>query len=241
MSTIFFVLGCLSILYYVALIYYTKHVRTTFSWFWIVFAVFCFGLSQIYQMELQWFLYICNILLLLGICVFVLMIVKILIFALPVHTKNMDYIIILGAQVRGVRVSDSLKRRLDRGVQYLKNNQDTLCIVSGGRGRGEDVTEAFAMSEYLKEHSIEERRILLEECSTSTYENLEYSKSFLPFEQNLKVGIITNHFHMFRARKIAKQLGYRKIYAIPAACHPVLILNYVVRECFALIGMYMKS
>lgn len=240
MTTGFLILGCMSVFYYLLLIYYTKHIRTTFSWFWVVFAVFCFGLSRLYQTEVRWLLYICNVLLLLGLCVFILITAKIIFFALPLQHKNMDYILVLGAQVRGVRVSDSLKRRLDRAIQYLRQHPDTDCIVSGGRGRGEEVTEAFAMSEYLKEYGIDSDRIILEDASTSTYENFEYSKSFLPFERNVKVGIVTNHFHMYRARKIAKRSGYRKVYAIPAGCHPVLLLNYVVRECFAVIGMYIK-
>ena len=72
--------------------------------------------------------------------------VLILCAMISVAPKNMKYIIILGAQIRGKRVTEALKRRLDRGIRYLNENPETIVIVSGGRGKGEDITEAEAMA-----------------------------------------------------------------------------------------------
>jgi len=62
---------------------------------------------------------------------------------------NGDYIIVLGAQVKGTRPSRALRNRLDTAIKYLEENEHTKVIVSGGQGTGEDITEAQAMSEYL--------------------------------------------------------------------------------------------
>lgn len=104
--------------------------------------------------------------------------VLILCAMISVAPKNMKYIIILGAQIRGKRVTEALKRRLDRGIRYLNENPETIVIVSGGRGKGEDITEAEAMAEYLENCGIDANRICLEEKSTSTYENLKKKSCF---------------------------------------------------------------
>ena len=59
---------------------------------------------------------------------------------------NCDYIIVLGCQIRGERITKSLKKRLDAAYDYAINNPDTKIIVSGGQGKGESKTEALAVS-----------------------------------------------------------------------------------------------
>ena len=152
--------------------------------------------------------------------------VLILCAMISVAPKNMKYIIILGAQIRGKRVTEALKRRLDRGIRYLNENPETIVIVSGGRGKGEDITEAEAMAEYLENCGIDANRICLEEKSTSTYED--------------KIGIVTNNFHIYRAVKLAKSIGYRKVYAITASSNLAVFPNYMVREFFAVLALFLR-
>lgn len=70
------------------------------------------------------------------------------------HEKGeagLDYIIVLGAQVRESGPSAALKYRLDEAVEYLEDNPKTICIVSGGQGANEPYSEAEGMAQYLKE------------------------------------------------------------------------------------------
>lgn len=235
-----YALGILSIVYYFIILWYTKRWNSTFSWFWIAFGALNVVLGFIASKTPDFVDY-----LIVGVgavCGFAVIAAMILILCAMVVLvpKNLDCIMILGAQIRGKKVSESLKRRLDRGLRYLQENPGTFCIVSGGQGKGEDISEAEAMAEYLMACGIEKERIYLENESKNTYENFEKSMAFLERKKKEKVGVVTNNFHIYRSMKIAKYLGYRKIYAIPASCNPVMFLNYMVREIFALIMMYVR-
>lgn len=151
--------------------------------------------------------------------------------------EKADCIIVLGAQVRGRKVTDSLRRRLDQAVEYLTEFPGTRVIVSGGRGPGEDVAEADAMAEYLIGKGVPESLISRERFSASTRENLRYSGQYADIAKE-RMGIVTNGFHIYRASLIAKEEGYRNVCMIPAASNPVYQLNYLAREFFALIQFF---
>ena len=115
-----------------------------------------------------------------------------------------DYCIVLGAQWKPSGPSAVLRKRLDKAVEYLKANPDTKVIVSGGKGANEHMAEAEGMYGYLVQAGIEEERILVEDKSRSTYENLVYSGGLLDRE-NDRVVIVTNNFHVFRVLGIARK------------------------------------
>jgi uncharacterized SAM-binding protein YcdF (DUF218 family) len=141
--------------------------------------------------------------------------------------QGMDYMVILGAQVRGTTITRSLLRRLDTAVIYLKNNPKTVVIVSGGRGETEAVTEAEAMKQYLIRQGISENRIIKEDKSRNTYENFRYSKAFI--QPGSTIVIVTNGFHMLRSMRLAKRLGLNA-QGISAPTDAILAVNYYVRE-----------
>lgn len=118
---------------------------------------------------------------------------------------GLDYIIVLGAQIYERGPSAVLRFRLDKAVEYLNENPRTKCIVSGGKGSNEPCSEAEGMEKYLIRQGIPEERILKEEKSKTTAENIKYSKKFIKSKES--VGIVTNNFHMFRALQIAKSQG----------------------------------
>lgn len=143
---------------------------------------------------------------------------------------NLDYIIVLGAQVRENGPSVVLRYRLDAAIDYLEENPDTICIVSGGQGANEPFSEAEGMADYLMQHGIKENRILLEDQSTNTVENIKYSKALMQ-QPYSSVGIVTNNFHMFRAVQIAKAQGLNDICGIAAQSNILYLPNNVLREC----------
>lgn len=176
----------------------------------------------------------------LGIAaVFFLAVFRILIGMIPTAKPGLPFLIVLGAQVRGRKLTGSLYRRIERARQYLEENPGTVVIVSGGQGRGEEITEAQAMEEYLKSRGIGKERIIREDKSRTTEENLRYSAEFIR-DAGIPVGIVTNNYHMYRACRYARRLGYQKPKALPAGCQPVCFLNYVVREVFALAKMLIQ-
>lgn len=118
--------------------------------------------------------------------------------------KN-DIAVILGAGLNGDQVSERLKIRLDTALAVLKDNELPI-IVSGGQGKDELISEAEAMKRYLVDEGIEINRIILEDQSTSTYENLLFSKNIIDGE-NPKIVLITSDYNMYRAKRIGKRLG----------------------------------
>ena len=149
-------------------------------------------------------------------------------------TKDLEYIIVLGAQVRKDGPSVALKYRLDKAIEYLNENPDTMCIVSGGKGANEPFSEAEGMSEYLLKNGVEKERIILEDKSTNTAENLKYSKVFLK-QSYEDVGIVTIIFHIFRAIQIAKKQGLSNVCGIAADSNVLYLPNNVLRECLAIL------
>lgn len=227
-------LGILCIVYYLVIWFYSKRWNSTFALFWPAFGILNIVAGILIGYFPQSVQTAAGVI--IGIPWILFAIVLILIFSavvVPV-TKDIPYIIVLGAQVRGTKITQSLERRLVKALQYLKDNPQTSVIVSGGQGKYEDISEASAMAKYLQDHGIGKERVIIEDQSTSTRENLENSSRFIK-DLNQPVGIVTNNFHMYRALQIAKQLQYRQIYALPASSNPILLPNYLVREFFGIL------
>lgn len=149
--------------------------------------------------------------------------------------KDLDYILVLGAQVRGDRVSCALEDRLKTARQYLEENPETKAVLSGGQGPGENLTEAQAMYDWLIEHGIDGSRLIREEQSTSTWENMNCSKTLIPESaSDITIGIVTNNFHVYRGVMLAKCSGFNKACGIAAESHSLLQLHFLVREGIAL-------
>jgi len=142
---------------------------------------------------------------------------------------RLDYIIVLGAQMKANGPSRVLQMRLDTAYDYLVENPGTMAIVSGARGKDEHVSEAQGMYDYLVERGIAPDRILKEDQSRNTSQNIDYSSTFLDKEKD-SVGIVTNNFHIFRATHIAKKNGYKYVCGIAAPSELLLQGNNMLRE-----------
>lgn len=150
------------------------------------------------------------------------------------HAKGelgLDYLVVLGAQMKESGPSKALQYRLDTAYEYLVENPDTKVIVSGGQGADEPVSEAQGMYDYLVEKGISPERILKENRSRNTFQNLTFSAELLQKEKD-SVGIVSNNFHIFRAVKIAKKAGYERVCGIAARGEAYLQLNNMMREFF---------
>ena len=153
-------------------------------------------------------------------------------------------VIVLGAGVNGRTPSLTLQTRIEAAAAYLEEHPDTVAVLSGGQGPGEAITEAQAMRIALAGLGIPEERLLLEEKSTSTVENIAFSLEILQ-ENGVDtaggVGIVTNDFHLFRALRIAEGNGVNAV-GIPAELPWWwLSANYYVREFFALGKMWLTG
>ena len=143
-----------------------------------------------------------------------------------------DYLVILGAGVNGTEPSLSLKNRLNAAIVYLLQNPDTVCIASGGKGPGEDISEAECMYRYLTSHGIESERVIKEDKSSDTSENVENSLEIISNlgKPNYTVAVVSSEYHLYRAKLMFADYGIN-VGTIPGkTTFPVLKLNYFLRE-----------
>ena len=126
-----------------------------------------------------------------------------------------------------------LKFRLDAAYDYLTANEDTLCVVSGGQGSNEPCSEAEGMYAYLVERGIAPERILMEDQSTDTSENIAFSAALIGGTDK-DVGIVTNNFHVFRGVMLARHAGFENACGISARSNIYFQPNNLVREFFGI-------
>lgn len=146
---------------------------------------------------------------------------------------KVPHLVILGAKVNGTDMSLSLLYRANKALEYLKDNPVTKVIVTGGQGPGEDITEAEALRRFLEENGIEPERILLEDKSTSTYENLKFTKELYNIDEAV---IVSNDFHLYRAIELAENVGI-KGYPLAAKTPKVVQFTLQLREYAAILKM----
>ena len=161
--------------------------------------------------------------------------------------QKCDYLVILGAAVKNNYPSLTLRGRLDTAINYLNSSgDDCYIVVSGGRGNDEKISEASAMKKYLIEHKIDSNRILIEDKSKDTYENLKYSKEKIEIYseksiKNLKIKVVTTDFHSFRAFILSKLNGYKNINFYSSKSINKFIPVYYTREFFATIKTILNT
>ena len=152
-----------------------------------------------------------------------------------------DYLIVLGAKVNGTTPSYAMHDRLTAALDYLNACPDATAIVSGGQGDDEGISEAEAMKIWLEAHGVAPERILLEDQSETTRQNLENSFAIMRergADPSDGVAIVTSEYHLYRAREIASALGAKPIGVAARTSLLSMRINYFVREGFA-VG-YMK-
>ena len=143
-------------------------------------------------------------------------------------------VVVLGCQVRGDVPSLTLKLRMDAAYDYLSAHPEAKAVLSGGQGDGENISEAQCMYDYLTEKGISGDRLYLEDKSTTTNENIKFSKRIM--EENglsTDLAIVTDWYHEYRASIIARRAGC-KSGAVSAPTADFLTAHLVTREIFAL-------
>lgn len=147
---------------------------------------------------------------------------------------GLDYIVVLGARVnRGGVPSKPLYWRIDAAEEYLRENPNTKAILSGGQGPDEPISEAQCMFDTLLARGIAESRLILEDNSTNTNENIRYSLALM--QEDATFGVVTNNFHVFRATRIAEKVSGRQVSGIASQYLDALLIHYMAREAVGIL------
>jgi uncharacterized SAM-binding protein YcdF (DUF218 family) len=148
-----------------------------------------------------------------------------------VPPEGLDYLIVLGARVEADgQPSKALKRRIDAAAEYLAENPQTLAVASGGKGTDEVISEAECIRNGLIACGIAESRIILEDRSTTTSENMRFSMQLMDGGAQAQVGLVTNNYHVFRAVKLAEHAGFSSVYGCAADYTGFTLLHYMMRD-----------
>lgn len=144
--------------------------------------------------------------------------------------ENVDYLIVLGAKTGSV----TIEARIDAAVKYLNANPETMVIVTGGQGADEAMAEGEYMRLGLIRRGIAAERIITENRSTSTDENMKFSSQLIS-DPGASVAVVSNNYHMFRAKAIARKYFPGDVYALPMNSNHISLPHYMVREFFTIV------
>ncbi|MGC5397697.1 YdcF family protein [Streptomyces sp. DT20] len=164
---------------------------------------------------------------------------------LHIHRKA-DYVVVLGAGlINGTRVSPLLAGRLERAravhTRLTARGRQPVLLASGGQGPDEGLPESHAMAEYLIERGFPAALIEREDRSTTTEQNLRYSKSIMEkAHPDYKCVVVTNNYHVFRAAVTARREGVRgHVVGSPTAAY--FWPSAMIREFVAILRTYWRT
>ncbi len=245
MYVILFLTGILFIVYFLCIALFVGH-GTNFYFIWLFLGTGAIVLSLLIKKGIWenyvpgWLRKLFVILVCLGGVLFAIVEGFILNGFSQKGADGLDYLVVLGAQVKRDGPSKVLQYRLDEACVYLEKNENTKVIVSGGQGTDEHISEAQGMYDYLVGQGIAPERIIREDQSKNTFQNLTFSAGFLDKEKD-SVGVVSNNFHVFRAVKIAQKAGYSNVCGIAAKGEPFLQYNNMMREFFGVMKDFLAG
>ena len=157
-------------------------------------------------------------------------------------TYDEEFLIVLGAGIRDGRIMPPLRKRLEAALRYHDKNPGALIVVSGGQSIRERNPESQVMAQFLIDNGVPYEIILMENESTSTFENLLFTREMLEgdvdFDPPPTAAIVTNDFHMFRSVSFAGRIGFdARSYPAPTPFSSVLPMY--PREVAAVIKMWL--
>lgn len=242
----FVILGILLILYYLVLKLTVGFISFSNIFFLVGIICFLYGALELkYKIDIWSKLprklrNLVTGLLVVGLSIFTVVEGRIIYEGHHYDREKPDYLMVLGAGLRGDKISTTLLYRLEKAIEFNEQYPDVKIIVSGGQGKGEYITEALAMKNYLMSHGIDKSLIISEDRSTNTYENFLYTKELLDkavVREHYIITVISNDFHMYRAKYLGEKVGF-KCLGYPAKSHISSTVIFHVREFVGVMKAY---
>lgn len=158
------------------------------------------------------------------------------------NAEDEETVIVLGCAVEGNSPSLMLSSRVNAACRYLKNNPGAVAVLSGGKGEDENISEAQCMYDLLVQMGIEKERLYIEDQSTNTKENIEYSLEVIRdngLSEN--IAIATSDFHLKRATMIAQKYGISDAKRISASSGFFSVPTFVLRDTLGVIKEFVTG
>lgn len=202
-------------------------------------ALVIFALLTRWREKYRWILWLRRIflgLIAVGFAFFAVLEIWVISYSRTDHETPVAAVIVLGAGVNGTEPSLSLAKRLEAALEYVRDKPDVPIVVSGSQGRGEAISEARCMSDWLRVRGVPPEQILLEEQANNTVENIRYSLDILSargIDTTQNIAVVSSDYHLCRASL------YMAGNMVPVAAHMPsrfwpLTVNYYIREAFGI-------
>lgn len=186
-----------------------------------------------------------------GVCLFVCGI-NLFFICRPVLSdgrEGVKYVILLGGGItKDAQLTDSVQKRVKAAGEYLKTQPQALAVVTGGKGPFSPCPEADVLKPALVACGIEESRVLAEDRAKDTIQNFLYSVQLLSERENKTVqeilnspvAVVTSDFHLARAERLARRMGFTEIYGVASRTPPFFVLNSYAREICSYIKLNLR-
>ena len=163
----------------------------------------------------------------------------IILYSVPGPKPDADYVILLGTQMRDDGPSVDFRARIISAFGYLQENPQSMLIATGGKGDDESISEAEGAKRYLVSLGFPQERILTEEESRNTEENIENAFRLIEAEREdpreCSIVIVSASYHLMRAAYIASETGFSNISTKGSTGLLLLQPHFYTREFFALV------
>ena len=214
--------------------------------FFLVLAVGCAG--EWLMLHLRDRYKVCRVLSVVGRVLFGLFLVSfIAIQGIILHGMRADpesadaeYLLVLGARVyEDGRPSAALAARLDTAYDFMQEHTEVTAILCGGQGSNEPCPEAEAMYDYMVDKGMDADRLLLEDNSSTTIQNLENARALIGDEH--KTAVVTSDYHLARARVLMER-GRLDACGIPTPTpYPAQRVSVHCREYCSILGLMLTG
>lgn len=163
--------------------------------------------------------------------------------------EKVQYVILLGGGItKDAELTLSVQNRVRVAGEYLKTQPQAISVVTGGKGRFAPCPESDVLKPALESYGIEEKRVLAENMAKDTIENFLFSVKILSEHENktvqeilnAPVAVVTSDFHLARAERLAKRIGFTDVYGVASKTPALFVLNSYSREICSYIKLNLR-
>ena len=163
--------------------------------------------------------------------------------------EKVQYVILLGGGItKDAELTLSVQNRVRVAGEYLKKQPQAISVVTGGKGRFAPCPESDVLKPALESYGIEGKRVLAENMAKDTIENFLFSVKILSEHENktvqeilnAPVAVVTSDFHLARAERLAKRIGFTDVYGVASKTPALFVLNSYSREICSYIKLNLR-
>ena len=240
LGIIYLLVGAASIAYYFLIGFYSRF-GMSLQWIWLALGAALIAAGLLTRAPLpRWLRYSWRAALCAGLALVAALECLVISGMGATAPPGMDYLVVLGATVYADGPSPALTRRINAVMGCLDEHPDAVIIASGGQGGNKPISEAQCIRDELVKRGVDPGRIVLEDRSTDTLENLANSRAIIG-DDEARIGIVTNNYHIWRAMRLARQAGLTNAHGIASEYTGPTLFHFMIREAVSITIWFLKG